>query len=101
MQGANQAAAARLSTPTSFTSRRVAFVCRFGNDSYADMLQQQLVASGVDVSGCVSVPDVGSGHGFVMLEDDGAASSIVVGGANTAWQQVRRCGLMLVLLQPG
>jgi ribokinase len=88
LQGANQAvAAARLSTGRA-PPASVHFICRFGNDSYAVLLQQQLTSAGVDVSGCVSVPDLGSGQGLVMLEPDGAASSIVVGGANTAWSKV-------------
>ncbi len=95
VQGANQAvAAARLAisssaTPATRLAAPVRFVCRFGNDSYADLLQQQLAAAGVDISGCQHVTDLGSGQGIVMLEPDGAASSIVVGGANTAWGQVR------------
>jgi hypothetical protein len=68
----------------------VRFVCRFGNDSYADMLRQELAGAGVDVSGCDAVHHLGSGQGIVMLEPDGAASSIVVGGANLAWGEVRR-----------
>lgn len=93
-QGANQAvAAARLSSSSSESSTgstRVAFICRFGNDSYADMLRQELAGAGVDVSGCGTLHHLGSGQGIVMLEPDGAASSIVVGGANLAWGEVRR-----------
>jgi sugar/nucleoside kinase (ribokinase family) len=89
LQGANQAvAAARLSAGRD-PPAVVHFICRFGNDSYAVLLQQQLSAVGVDVSGCQGVPGLGSGQGLVMLEPDGAASSIVVGGANTAWSEVR------------
>lgn len=92
-QGANQAVAvARLSSSSSDSSTgsaRVAFICRFGNDSYADMLRQELAGAGVDVSGCGTVHHLGSGQGIVMLEPDGAASSIVVGGANLAWGEVR------------
>lgn len=89
LQGANQAvAAARLSSSAHSNGTRVRFVCRFGNDSYAAMLQSALTEAGVDVSGCVQVQGVGSGQGIVMLEPDGAASSIVVGGANTAWPEV-------------
>lgn len=90
VQGANQAvAAARLSN---VKGNPVRFICRFGNDSYADMLQKELASSGVDLSGCAVVHDLGSGQGIVMLEPDGAASSIVVGGANTAWDKVRGLG---------
>lgn len=68
------------------------FISRFGNDSYAGVLRHELSGAGVDVSGCVDVPQLGSGLGLVMLEPDGAASSIVVGGANTAWAEVREGG---------
>ncbi|KAL4430864.1 hypothetical protein ABPG75_006120 [Micractinium tetrahymenae] len=75
-KGANQAvAAARLGAAARF-------VGRFGNDSYATWLEQALKAEGVDVSGCgrASLP---SGQGLVLLEADGHATSVVVGGANT------------------
>lgn len=93
-------AAARLSSSnSSTTAQRVRFISRFGNDSYAAQLRQELVAAGVDVSGCVSSPQLGSGLGLVMLEPDGAASSVVVGGANTAWEQVMMsCGCMCVFV---
>jgi sugar/nucleoside kinase (ribokinase family) len=82
---------AQHSTPHSTAERTAAvrFICRFGNDSYAEMLQQQLAEAGVDISSCQHIADLGSGQGIVMLEPDGAASSIVVGGSNTAWGQVR------------
>lgn len=86
LQGANQAvAAARL---TQGSNRTVRFVCRFGNDSYAYLLEQELVSNNVDVTGCQKVTDMPSGYGMVMLEPDGAASSVVLGGANTAWKKV-------------
>lgn len=82
-KGANQAvAAARLSAGT---GKRTSFVCRFGNDAYADMLEAALVEAGVDVSGCGRAAHLPSGQGIVQLEVDGTASSIVIGGANTDW----------------
>lgn len=85
-QGANQAvAAARL---LQGSPRNVRFVCRFGDDAYADILERELVTNGVDVSGCRKVAGTPSGHGMVMLEPDGAASSVVLGGSNLAWQEV-------------
>eukprot|EP00775_Hariotina_reticulata_P004956 gene4956-5197_t len=51
------------------------------------MLQQELSANGVDISGCTRASDLPSGQGVVMLEPDGAASSVVLGGANTAWPE--------------
>jgi sugar/nucleoside kinase (ribokinase family) len=66
LQGANQAVAAvRLMAAAGShegqEGHKVRFVCRFGNDSFADMLQQQLAASGVDISGCSRVTDMTSG----------------------------------------
>jgi hypothetical protein len=97
VQGANQAvAAARLSSSNiSSSNSRVRFVGRFGNDSYAPMLVSELAAAGVNLAGCSVVPDLGSGQGIVMLEPDGAASSIVVGGANTAWGKVSSTRLLI------
>ena len=61
------------------------FVGRFGNDAHASVLETELRENGVDVSSCGHVDDLPSGQGFVMLSPDGAASSVVIGGANTAW----------------
>jgi ribokinase len=86
-KGANQAiAAARLSAG----SRPVRFVGRFGNDAHASVLETELRENGVDVSSCGHVDDLPSGQGFVMLSPDGAASSVVIGGANTAWPSDER-----------
>ena len=79
-------AAARLAAGT---GRPVRFVCRFGNDSHAAALEAALVGAGVDVSGCTRAA-LPSGQGLVLLEPDGTASSVVVGGANTAFKQVGR-----------
>ena len=85
-KGANQAvAAARLAAGT---GRPVRFVGRFGNDAAA--LEAALAAEGVDVTGCGRA-DLPSGQGIVLLEPDGGATSVVLGGANTAWAQVRAC----------
>jgi hypothetical protein len=85
-KGANQAvAAARLAAGT---GRPVRFVGRFGND--AAVLEAALAAEGVDVTGCGRA-DLPSGQGIVLLEPDGGATSVVLGGANTAWAQVRAC----------
>ncbi|KAL4426410.1 hypothetical protein ABPG77_004704 [Micractinium sp. CCAP 211/92] len=85
-KGANQAvAAARLGAA-------VSFVGRFGNDSYAAWLEDALRAEGVDVSGCgrAALP---SGHGLVLLEGDGHATSVVVGAANTDFPQLTAAAL--------
>ncbi|CAK0890887.1 unnamed protein product [Prorocentrum cordatum] len=82
-KGANQAvAAARLSGGT---GRKVQFVCQFGNDAHAPMLRKTLVDHGVDISGSGHCKDKPSGQGYVFLEPDGTASSVVVGGSNASW----------------
>jgi ribokinase len=84
-KGANQAiAAARMMGPL---SKRPRFICRFGNDAYASMLEAALIAAGVDVSGSGRDESMPSGQGIVLLEADGTASSIVVGGSNVAWPE--------------
>lgn len=61
-KGANQAVAvARLAAGTGRTSR---FVCQFGNDAHAAMMEKALVAEGVDVSASGHV-DLPSGNGIV------------------------------------
>lgn len=79
-KGANQAIAA-----SRMGLQRARFVSRFGNDAHAEMLRRSLASSGVDTSLCLTVPDLPSGQGIVLLAADGSASSIVVGGSNTAW----------------
>lgn len=82
-KGANQAvAASRLAAGTGRASR---FVTLFGNDSHASWLEAALREEGVDVSGCGRAPGLPSGQGLVLLESDGQATSVVVGGANTAF----------------
>jgi len=83
-KGANQAvAAARLTSAT--TGRTTRFIAKFGNDTYAKMLETALKSAGVDVSGCQKVHDLPSGQGIVFLDSEGIASSVVLGGSNTAW----------------
>lgn len=84
-KGANQAVAvARLSA---IGAGRTRFICRFGNDSYAAALEAALVEEGVDVSGCKRV-GLPSGQGVVLLQADGTATSIVLGGSNAAFEKV-------------
>jgi len=81
-KGANQAlAASKLSSASSATS----FLCRFGNDEHADALKHTLIEAGVDISGSSIATNSTSGLGIVLLEPDGTASSIVLGGSNAAW----------------
>ena len=105
-KGANQAvAAARLVAG----ARPVKFVGVFGNDAHAVELEAELRANGVDVSLSERAHDLPSGQGFVMLSPDGAASSVVIPGANSQWptdeaELVRRMeaatrGAAVVMLQ--
>ena len=81
-KGANQAvAAARLVAG----ARPVKFVGVFGNDAHAVELEAELRANGVDLSMSEHAHDLPSGQGFVMLSPDGAASSVVIQGANIWW----------------
>jgi sugar/nucleoside kinase (ribokinase family)/sugar phosphate isomerase/epimerase len=82
-KGANQAvAAARLVAG----ARPVKFVGVFGNDAHAVELEAELRANGVDLSLSERAHDLPSGQGFVMLSPDGAASAVVIPGANIWWQ---------------
>lgn len=74
-------ACARLSE----SDRKTLFVCRFGNDAHAAMLKEKISEHGVDISRAISSTEHPSGQGYVLLEADGSASSVVVGGANAAW----------------
>jgi ribokinase len=80
-KGANQAvAAARLRGAGRPAAR---FACRLGGDAAGYWLRAQLEGAGVDASECGVAPSgVGSGQGLVLLDDAGAATSVVLGGAN-------------------
>jgi sugar/nucleoside kinase (ribokinase family) len=72
-KGANQAVAvARLSRSARGGDDGGAPAPRFGgqfvNDAHARMLEEALVADGVDVSGCGRCASHPSGQGFVFLE---------------------------------
>ena len=81
-KGANQALAA---SKLSSASSAISFLCRFGNDEHANMLKHTLIEAGVDISGSSTATNSTSGLGIVLLEPDGTASSIVLGGSNSAW----------------
>ncbi|KAG2453410.1 hypothetical protein HYH02_001633 [Chlamydomonas schloesseri] len=81
-KGANQAvAAALLSAGTARPAAR--FVCRLGDDAYLGWLQGELQRAGLDTSASVVVPGMSTGAGIVWLDAEGAATSVVLGGANT------------------
>ena len=68
-KGANQAVAVAKLTRSAGGGAK--FICQFGNDAYADMLEATLKESGVDVSVCGRASGLPSGQGIVMLEGDG------------------------------
>jgi len=79
-KGANQAVAvARLQLSGAPKPR---FVARFGTDAHEAWLRRSLLEAGVDLSGCTSVATLSTGQGIVLLDADGAATSVVLGGAN-------------------
>ena len=79
-KGANQAIAlARLGDGVD-----VRFAGVFGSDEYAGLLARSLTDAGVSVDGSFDSP-LPSGAGYVLLEGDGTATSIVVPGANGDW----------------
>jgi sugar/nucleoside kinase (ribokinase family) len=79
-QGANQAvAAARLRAPAAPPPR---FVCRFGDDDAGRRMRAELAGESLDLAGSATAPGVASGTGIVWLDAEGAATSVVLGGAN-------------------
>ncbi len=94
-KGANQAAAAaRLGLPTRFAGR-------FGSDAFAAPLREALTAAGVDLSPSRDLPGP-TGQAFILLQQGGENSIILVGGANQAWEEHPRfdlCEAGAVLLQ--
>ncbi|GBF87518.1 ribokinase xylose isomerase [Raphidocelis subcapitata] len=80
-KGANQAvAAARLRAPGAPPPR---FACRFGDDGPGKWMESELRREGLDLSLAAAAPGVPSGSGIVWLDAGGAATSVVLGGANT------------------
>ena len=82
-KGANQAIAAARLASGDLTCQ---FVCQFGNDAHAERLERTLAGSGVALDACGRSASP-SGQGIVLLEADGAVSSVVVGGSNAAWSE--------------
>lgn len=81
-KGANQAVSCRrLGVPTSF-------ICQFGNDANAGMLENVLHENDIDVSLCQRA-DKPSGMGLVFLQSTGAVGGcVVLGGSNNAWPDI-------------
>jgi ribokinase len=94
-KGANQAAAAaRLGLPTRFAGR-------FGTDAFAAPLRSALAEAGADLSPSRDVPGP-TGQAFILLQQGGENSIVLVGGANRAWEAEPRfelAGAGALLLQ--
>jgi ribokinase len=85
-KGANQAAAAaRLGLPTRFAGR-------FGSDAFASPLRAALTDAGVDLAPSRDVPGP-TGQAFILLQQGGENSIVLVGGANRAWEAAPRFDL--------
>jgi ribokinase len=80
-KGANQAVAVARLQPLGQPSP--VFVGRLGGDAHEPWLRKSLLDAGVDLSATETVHDTSSGQGLVLLEAGGAATSVVLGGANT------------------
>lgn len=79
-KGANQAvAASRLAGQT-----KLFFGGSFGNDGHSDMLKTELKGYNVDVS-TSSKADVPSGQAYILLQEGGQNSIIIIGGSNQSW----------------
>ena len=83
-KGLNQAvAAAKLGEG----AIRVAFHGRVGDDGAGAVLTEALKNYRVEAEGVEKAEGVGSGQGFVLVEDGGTVLSIVSRGANFAWDE--------------
>lgn len=81
-KGANQAvAAARMGSKT-----KVFFGGSFGNDSHAEMLKTELKGYKVDIS-VSTTASVPSGQAFILLQQGGQNSIVIIGGANQSWSK--------------
>ncbi len=60
----------------------VSLIARIGDDSYGEMLKENFVGAGVDVSGLSVDQDYPTGQAFIAVSDEGENNIIVVPGAN-------------------
>lgn len=77
-KGANQAVAAARQ------GADVSFIGAIGNDANGQFMRATLVNNGVDVDHLKTNGDVPTGSAFIMLQDDGANTILIHGGANQA-----------------
>ncbi len=77
-KGANQAVAAARQ------GADVSFIGAIGNDANGQFMRATLVNNGVNVDQLKTNGDVPTGSAFIMLQDDGANTILIHGGANQA-----------------
>ncbi len=77
-KGANQAVAAARQ------GADVSFIGAIGNDANGQFMRATLVNNGVNVDHLKTNGDVPTGSAFIMLQDDGANTILIHGGANQA-----------------
>lgn len=77
-KGANQAYAAAT------LGGNVSFLGAVGNDTYGKQAVDNLASAGVDIMPVIKKDDVPTGNAFIMINDDGDNSIVVVSGANAA-----------------
>lgn len=75
-KGANQALAAQR------LGAQVSLVARVGDDAFADDALALLRVGGVDLDGCITVPDVPTGTALIAVAPDGENQIVVAPGAN-------------------
>ncbi len=61
---------------------KTAMISRVGKDGFADVLVQNLKASGVNTNGVTVDPTAGSGMSVAILKDDGDYGAVIVSGSN-------------------
>ena len=79
-KGANQALAAQR------LGADVSLVARVGRDEAADEALALLREGGVDLSGCIALPDVSTGTALIAVEPSGENQIVVAPGANRLLQ---------------
>ncbi len=77
-KGANQAVA----SANLVTSHQVHLIGRVGQDAFGTRLLEDLQAHGVQTGFVKMTPDVASGCAFILVDDEGENSIVVISGAN-------------------
>jgi ribokinase len=77
-KGANQAVAAARQ------GAEVSFIGAVGNDANGQFMRATLLTNGVNVDAVTTNGDVPTGSAYIMLQDSGANTILIHGGANQA-----------------